>query len=246
MHKQEFLERMRQGRAELEQTFAGLTPEQAVQPSAGGAWSPKDVLAHITWHEGEMIGVIEGMALVGSEWWGLPTDERNARIFEANRERTWQDVLAEAQQVYPRLLQALEGLEGVAGIELGLPPQADSSVCRSLVQAALGELPVIARLPFETALILAERLADSGAAAFSLSAPRGMLKAPGGDMVSGRLYGPAVFPQALALAAQLSQPGLPVIGAGGVRRRADVDAMLAAGALAVQLDSVLWLGGFED
>lgn len=154
-------------------------------------------------------------------------------------------LLAQTPVEVSRMAQALEGLEGVAGIELGLPPQADSTLCRALVQAALGELPVIARLPFEAALSLAESLADSGAAAFSLSAPRGMLKAPGGEMVSGRLYGPAVFPQALALAVQLSQAGLPVIGAGGVTRRADADAVLATGALAVQLDSVLWLGGFE-
>jgi uncharacterized protein (TIGR03083 family) len=127
MHKHEFLEHLRQRRAELEQAIAGLTPEQWLQPGSNGTWSPKDVLAHITWHEREMIGVIEGMALVGSEWWGLPTDERNARIFEANRERTWQDVLAEAQRVYPRLVQALEGLDEAAYQDAGLyremPPE---------------------------------------------------------------------------------------------------------------------------
>ena len=155
-------------------------------------------------------------------------------------------VLGQTSAEVSRMVQALEGLEGVAGIELGLPPQADEAQCRTLIQAALGELPVIARLPFETALTLAESLAESGAAAFSLSAPRGMLKAPNGELVSGRLYGPAVFPHALALAAQLSQLGLPLISAGGATKRADADAMLAAGAVAVQLDSVLWLGGFED
>lgn len=155
-------------------------------------------------------------------------------------------LLAQTPGEVSRMAQALEGLEGVAGIELGLPPQADAAFCRSLLQAALGELPVIARLPFEAAFTLAESLGKGGAAAFSLSAPRGMLKAPNGELVSGRLYGPAVFPQALALAAQLSQLGLPLIAGGGVARRADAEAMLAAGALAVQLDSVLWLGGFED
>jgi len=127
MDKAAFLERLRASRKELEAALATLTPEQAVQPSASGAWSPKDVLAHITWHEREMIGVIQGMALVGSEWWGLPTDERNAHIFEANRERIWQDVLAEAQRVYPRLLEALEGLDETAYQDAGLyremPPE---------------------------------------------------------------------------------------------------------------------------
>jgi dihydroorotate dehydrogenase len=36
---------------------------------------------------------------------------------------------------------------------------------------------------------------------------------------------------------------VPVIGAGGVYSQAQVESMLAAGALAVQVDAILWRGG---
>ncbi len=110
MDKTTFLHRMAHSRAELEAALAVLSPAQLLQPGASGEMSVKDVLAHITWHEQQMIGVIEQMALLGSEWWGLPTDERNAHIYTANRERSLEDVLAEAQEIYPRLYAALQGL----------------------------------------------------------------------------------------------------------------------------------------
>ena len=65
-------------------------------------------------------------------------------------------------------------------------------------------------------------------------------------MVEGRLYGPALFPQALAGVRGLAQAGVPVIGAGGVYSQAQAQAMLAAGALAVQLDAVLWRGNLTQ
>ena len=104
----------------LDAALARLAPTQCLQPGASVEMSVKDMLAHITWHELQMIGVIEQMALIGSPWWELPTDERNAHIYEANRQRTWEDVLAEAQQVYPRLLAALQTLDEAAFLDASL------------------------------------------------------------------------------------------------------------------------------
>jgi dihydroorotate dehydrogenase (NAD+) catalytic subunit len=105
----------------------------------------------------------------------------------------------------------------------------------------------VARLPLERAAELGQALAalaELPVAAASLGAPRGSLPAPGGALVSGRLYGPGVFPLALQAVRELARAGLPVIGAGGVYGADQVEAMRSAGALAVQLDTALWLGSF--
>ena len=62
-----------------------------------------------------------------------------------------------------------------------------------------------------------------------------------GKLIAGRLYGPALLPLALAAVYSLRRQSLPVIAGGGVYRKADGEALQAAGAVAVQLDSVLWL-----
>jgi dihydroorotate dehydrogenase (NAD+) catalytic subunit len=155
-------------------------------------------------------------------------------------------LLAEAPGELAEMVRRLEGVEGVSGIEVGLPPGCQAGDMLELLSAAAGELPVIARLPLERAIELGQALvARPGlpVAAISLGAPRGSLPAAGGEVVSGRLYGPAVFPLALQAVRGLARAGLPVIAAGGVYHPGQVEAMLAAGALAVQLDAALWRAG---
>jgi dihydroorotate dehydrogenase (NAD+) catalytic subunit len=142
------------------------------------------------------------------------------------------------------MLRQLESLEGVIAVELGLPVEADGKLVRLFTQNALGELPLIVRLPMERAVETAAEAVQAGAAAVSLNAPRGAFPARAGNFLHGRLYGPALFPQALAVVKQLSQVGIPVIGAGGLYSTEQSSAMLSAGAFAVQLDSLLWRGGW--
>jgi hypothetical protein len=138
------------------------------------------------------------------------------------------------------MVQRLEVVDGIMGVEIGLPPDIRAGSARLMVEAALGELPVIARLPFENASELIERLVGLDVTAVSLGPPRGTLSGGGGDTIRGRLYGPAIFPQAFAKVQALLQFGLPVIGAGGVFKVGDVEGMLGSGAMAVQLDAALW------
>lgn len=137
-----------------------------------------------------------------------------------------------------RMIERLEGVEGVMAVEIGLPPEVHPDMAFDFAQAAVGELPAIVRLPLEQADELAPVVIEAGASAVSLGAPRGKLEG-----ISGRMYGPGVFPLALRAVEKLAGFGIPVIGAGGVYQPEDVEAMLGAGAFAVQVDAVLWRGG---
>jgi dihydroorotate dehydrogenase (NAD+) catalytic subunit len=154
-------------------------------------------------------------------------------------------LLAQSPEEAGWMARRLEGLDGVLAVELGLPPDVDPAQARAILEAVIGELPVIARLPLDRAGELAGLAAVPGLAALSLGAPRGVLPDEPGHLVSGRLYGPALFPLALGAVRALSPGGIPVIGAGGVYSRSQAQAMLAAGAVGVQLDAVLWRGGWK-
>ncbi|MCK5827612.1 ClbS/DfsB family four-helix bundle protein, partial [Candidatus Bipolaricaulota bacterium] len=69
-----------------------------------GDWSLKDIIAHITWHEGQMVEVIEARALAGSDWWELPTHERNARIYGEYKSSPLQNVLDDATATHQQLI----------------------------------------------------------------------------------------------------------------------------------------------
>jgi dihydroorotate dehydrogenase (NAD+) catalytic subunit len=136
----------------------------------------------------------------------------------------------------------IEGLENILAIELGIQADSSRELVADLIQAAVGELPLIARVPLPRAMELAEIAINAGVSIISLGAPRGTLPDAKGKLVNGRLYGPAVFPLALDEVKQLSQVGYSVIGAGGVESEKQAEAMLAAGAMAVQVDVSLWKG----
>ncbi len=138
------------------------------------------------------------------------------------------------------MARLLEGVEGVGGLEVGVQADASSEWVVSLTQAAAGELPVIMCLPFERAAELAVGAIKAGAMAISLAPPRGVLPGLNGEILHGRLYGPPVLPMALKLVEDLVRAGIPTIGCGGVYRQDDCQAMLELGAMAVQLDAVLW------
>lgn len=108
--KSQLLDRTRRARAELDALLARVDDAEMVQAGICGEWSAKDVLAHITWHEREMIGTLQAHALDGSELWDLPLDQRNAAIFEENKDRSLQDVRDETQPVFNLLLQWVESL----------------------------------------------------------------------------------------------------------------------------------------
>jgi dihydroorotate dehydrogenase (NAD+) catalytic subunit len=157
-------------------------------------------------------------------------------------------LLAQEVAEVSKMVRRLEGVEGVMGVELGLPPGVTARSAIELIRAALGELPVVVRIPLEQVNELAPIVLESGAAATSLAPPRGALPTSSNDRVltitRGRLYGPAIFPLALAAVQILAATGIPTIGAGGIYHQKQVDNMLAAGAQSVQLDAVLWRGGF--
>jgi len=111
MKKETFLSTLRTSRSELDRALAQVNEGRLEEPGVSGFMSVKDILAHITWFEKEMLAVLDQRTLAGSDWWDLPSDERNDRIFAANRDRPLAEVRAGAHQVYALLLQALEGLD---------------------------------------------------------------------------------------------------------------------------------------
>ncbi len=188
---------------------------------------------------------------------GLPNPSLAAAVKKYARK--WADsslpiivhVMADRPEETARMVESLENVENVMAAELGFAPLLSDDIILTSLEMAMGELPLIVSLPMEDAVRLASRVIEAGAAAVSLSAPRGSLNitpAPSperrGEMITGRLYGPSLFPQSLETVRRLAGAGAPVIGGGGVYTREQAEVMKEAGAMAVQLDAVLWRGGF--
>lgn len=185
---------------------------------------------------------------------GLPNPGLSAAV--KKYARRWKDsplpmvvhLMADRPEETKQMIQKLEDIENIAAVELGFAPLLADDIILLAIEICLGELPLILSLQAEQVLSLGPRAVQAGAAAISLAAPRGAL--PGltspsperrGVPITGRLFGPSLFPKSLEVVASAAKLGLPVIGAGGVYSKENAEAMLSAGALAVQMDAMLWL-----
>ncbi len=179
---------------------------------------------------------------------GLPNSGFNAGLKKYSAKWSRSDLpiivhlMADRAEETQRMVRMLEMQENVMAAELGFAPLLANDIIVLALEMCLGELPLIFSLPPEQVLSLGPRLIQGGAQAISISAPRGALplSPDPSSLITGRLYGPALFPQTLETVYSAAKIGLPIIGAGGVWTKENADAMLAAGALAVQVDAALW------
>jgi dihydroorotate dehydrogenase (NAD+) catalytic subunit len=159
-------------------------------------------------------------------------------------------LLASQPAELARAASGLSGVRNVAGIELGFSTGVSPRLAVELLDAAReGDLPVIAKVPFERVDQLAPHLARHGVDAVTLmSPPRAVLPLTSADEASpvarylrGRLYGRALFPLLLnAVSRWAGKLGCAVIACGGIASPQEALACINLGAAAVQIDALLW------
>jgi dihydroorotate dehydrogenase len=155
-------------------------------------------------------------------------------------------LLASAPREMQKMVVKLEVVENVIGVELGFPAEISAEEVGEVLSASTGELELIARVALARAVELAPALVEAGASAVCLGPPRGVLPNADGNLNSGRMYGPGIFPQAMFVTKELTRMGVPVIAGGGVHSTDQVESLQAAGALAVQVDTALWRGDWLE
>ncbi len=109
MTRAELLDRVRVGWEAWQALLAEVGEARMLEPGVG-SWSVKDIVAHVTWGEREMVGVLRERALAGSELWEVSQQERNDAVYRENRDRPLSDVLEESSQVHAELVARLEAL----------------------------------------------------------------------------------------------------------------------------------------
>ena len=111
--KEELMTLIRREWDALMDVVARLSPQQMLTPDEGG-WTPKDNLAHLAeWMKGLMGYHIDrrpaeqvmGISSQAAANWDM--EEINPVLFQRNRDRTAEDVLAELKRVYAELTARL-------------------------------------------------------------------------------------------------------------------------------------------
>lgn len=171
------------------------------------------------------------------------------------------NVAGESVADYVAVVRRLEGVPGVAGIELNIscPNVGRGGLQFAIDAGAAGEVTAAVRRATDLPLLvklspnvsdvrpIARAVADAGADALTaINTLSGIAIAPSRTKpllgnIFGGLSGPAVKPVALRIVYEVSQiVDIPVIAIGGVTELADVLDFLAVGAVAVQVGTAIF------
>ena len=111
---QQLLAVMRTARSNWDALVAEAGEARLTEPGVEGAWSLKDIIAHITyfetWATDNVLAFRRGEPRPQSEYKGLEIDEENARIYERFRSKSLPQVLQESQISFRRSIEAVQGL----------------------------------------------------------------------------------------------------------------------------------------
>jgi uncharacterized protein (TIGR03083 family) len=107
---EQLLAMIRADRARFDALLGRVPRDRLTDPILPGGWSVRDVLAHVAWGDRQAIGVMQARALVGSELWELPEDQRNAAVVRESRTRETPDVLDEYRASFETYLSELARL----------------------------------------------------------------------------------------------------------------------------------------
>ena len=108
MDKRDLIRRIETARRRWDDLLAQVRDDLALNPGAEGELSAKDLVAHVTWYEREVVKMLSTRAMEVSGLWALGPDERNAAIFDQVRGMSLEDVRAESARVYAGLIEQLE------------------------------------------------------------------------------------------------------------------------------------------
>jgi hypothetical protein len=112
MSRAQLLQRLERAWADFQASYAGLSDAELMEPGVTGAWSVRDIIAHVTWWEEEALAHLP-LVLAG----GRPPrysvthggiDAFNAKMTEQRRDWSLAQVRARQDDVHRRLVAFVE------------------------------------------------------------------------------------------------------------------------------------------
>jgi dihydroorotate dehydrogenase len=153
----------------------------------------------------------------------------------------WLSLLPRDADEAREMSELVDELDCVVTFQILLPRGASMQERAEILSAAQGEKPFFVELPLdEVNRECVGVIQKSSASGIVISAPRGILLKDE-QWVSGRLYGPALFPQAARIVRELVKAKISVIAGCGVCTIDQGESLLAMGTIAVQVDVALWV-----
>jgi hypothetical protein len=112
MNKDEILEALEDEREKFLDAIEGLNEPELLQPGVVGQWSVKDLIAHITLWEAELVKLLwqtaQGQKPTTVHFSGVDMDARNAAWYQEQKDRSMERIVADFAAVRKQTSRRVE------------------------------------------------------------------------------------------------------------------------------------------
>lgn len=110
LSKTTLLKKLKHNRKQWDSTIESVIIKQKENELVTKKWVLKDVVAHITWYEKELVDALEKKSIVNSKFWNMEVEPRNVEIFEDTQQYTLMDLIEESRKTFNELVKKIESL----------------------------------------------------------------------------------------------------------------------------------------
>ena len=107
------MQRLEQAWVDFQESYAGLSDAELMEPGVTGAWSVRDIIAHVTWWEEEALThlplVVAGRRPPRYSVMHGGIDAFNAKMTEQRKPWSLAQVLTQQDEVHRRLVAFVQG-----------------------------------------------------------------------------------------------------------------------------------------
>src|SRR3990172_2505819 len=109
--KKRLLSEIRSYRREWDELVRKIEERGLTESIVTGKMTIKDIIAHISWYEDQIVKIIRSKELTGSDLWDLTQDDRNEHLFQINKVRSYLEIKKESAEVFQDLVKQISALQ---------------------------------------------------------------------------------------------------------------------------------------
>ena len=109
--KKRLLSEIRSYRREWDELVRKIEERGLTESTVTGKMTIKDIIAHISWYEDQIVKIISSKELTGSDLWDLTQDDRNEHLFQINKARSYLEIKKESAEVFQDLVKQISALQ---------------------------------------------------------------------------------------------------------------------------------------
>ena len=107
MKRTTLMKKMRYHRKRWDLTIKSVFEKQLENEPVSQKWYLRDVIAHLTWYEKELLEALEKQSQVDSEFWNMEVEKRNDMIYRKTQEHSLNEIIQESKRTFEELIDVV-------------------------------------------------------------------------------------------------------------------------------------------